>query len=242
MKLNQCIAVEKGVKSKANAQKSELYKLAQKPALFDGFAKKYLPKREGEEVYPPESKLVQFQVPRVLDQVAACVTALLDVEATKDYANCGALADVVVDGVVLVKQAPVTFLLNLEKELNDLHAFVGALPVLDPADEWQKDANSGLFRTQPTQTIRTKKVQKAIVLYPATEQHPAQTQLIVEDELVGFWEQTKVSGAVPEPRRRELLAKVEKLQAAVKVAREQANMADAPDVAVGGAVTAWLFS
>ena len=40
-KLNQIIAIEKGIKSKSHSEISELYKLVQKPALFNGFSKSY---------------------------------------------------------------------------------------------------------------------------------------------------------------------------------------------------------
>jgi hypothetical protein len=39
------------------------------------------------------------------------------------------------------------------------------------------------------------------VLYDATEHHPAQTQLISEDVIVGWWETVKHSGAIPRPRQ-----------------------------------------
>jgi hypothetical protein len=36
---------------------------------------------------------------------------------------------------------------------------------------------------------------------PATGEHPAQTQLITEDEIVGFSKTIKQSGAIPKPDR-----------------------------------------
>lgn len=242
MKLNQVIAIEKGIKSKANAEKSELYKAAQKPSLFNGFSKKYKPRDESGETHPPESMRVQYKAHEVLETVGKCLTSLFDVEATKDYANCHALADVVVDGHVIVEKAPVTFLLNLEKELTDLYTFISTLPILDPAEEWKLDDNSRMYKAEPSQTSKTKKVQKAIVLYPHSEQHPAQTQLITDDETVGHWEQQKMSGAIPEPKRRELLTKVEKLQSAAKSAREQANMVEAEQKRVGEKIVGWLLA
>jgi hypothetical protein len=48
----------------------------------------------------------------------------------------------------------------------------------DEGESWTKVTNSGLWVTEPIQTHRTKKVQKPIVLYPPTTEHPVQTQLI----------------------------------------------------------------
>lgn len=241
MRLNQVIAVEKGVKNRSNSEISELYKAIQKPALFDGFTKNYQPVSEDDERLPPQSQRVQYNANDVLRQVSSTMTELFDVTAMKDFANCGAKADVVVDGVTLLKDAPATYLLFLEKQLTDIHTFIDKLPTLDPAEEWSMDPNSGNFRSKTTATTRTKKVQKPLVLYPATDKHPAQTQLVTEDITAGTWEQVKSSGAIPEPRRKELLARVVKLQKAVKMAREEANEADVPAISVGDKIFGWLF-
>lgn len=242
MKLNQVIAIEQSVKSKGNARKSEHYKLVQKPTLFEGFSKTYQSKFEGGEKFPDEKKKVQFTAKQlVFRDVAQTLSGLFDVEATKDYANCSARADIVVDGQALVKDAPVTFLLYLAKELTDLDTFVAALPVLPEDQDWKLDEGSGLHRTEPTETIRTKKVQKPIVLYPATPEHPAQTQLIVEDEVVGTWSEVKTSGAISSADKQRLLDRVRKLSDAVKVAREKANMIEAEEQNAGAVLTGWLL-
>lgn len=239
-KLSQVIAVEKNVKNRVNTQVTELYKSVQHPALFEGFNKEYKPLEEGGEVFPTENKKVQLKSKEVLTQANKALVELLDVTATKDYANCAASADVVVDGTTLVKSAPVTYLLFLEKQLTDLHTLVNTLPTLDPAEDWVLDVNTAVFKTSPTTTTKTKKVQQAIVLYPATPEHPAQTQLITEDKTVGNWKLVKFSGALPVPEKTVLLTKLEKLQKAVKYAREEANSSSAPEVSVGEALLNWL--
>lgn len=241
-KLNQVIAIEKGVKSRANATASELYKLVQKPALFNGLTKQYKSKDENGETYPDERQRVQETVADALRRFKQAKAELLDVTAQKDYANQTATANVVVDGQVILENAPVPYLLFLEKELTDLRTFISALPVLDEAENWTADANSGLFRTDVTVRNSTKKVQKPLVLYPATDKHPAQTQLITEDVTVGVWEQTKFSGAIPKPEKEGLLEKVEKVLAAVKYAREAANQAEAPRVKAGENILGFILS
>lgn len=240
-KLNQVIAIEQGIKAKGNAQKSELYKVAQKPALFNGFIKKYQPKAEGGERFPDEKQKVQFTAADLVSGVGAVLKALFNVEAAKDYANCLATSDIIVDGKVLVEKAPTTFLLYLSKELTDLDTFVSALPTLSEDEEWREDAQVRLYKTEATETIKTKKVQKPIVLYPATTEHPAQTQLITEDEVVGTWQQIKLSGAFTNEAKRALLVRINKLADAVKTSREQANMIEAVDQDAGTILTSWLF-
>lgn len=232
-KLSQVLAVEAGIKSRWTSVVSDAYKRIQKPALFVGLAKTYTPDDEKGDVLPPEHQRVQATVHDVLLEVRRRGTELFDVTAAKDWANCSARADVVVDGEVLINAAPPTYLLFLEKKLTDLRTFVEKLPVLDPAEEWWFDANASLFKSKPTRTARTAKEQRGIVLYDATPEHPAQTQLITKDVKVGMWETTRMSGAVPAARKQEILDRVEVLLKAVKEAREEANMAAAPDVDLG---------
>lgn len=242
-KLNQIIAVEKGIKSKSTSEVAELYKAIQKPELFNGFDKTYSSKDDADEVLPPERKRVQFNAAEVMRSIERSMTDLIDVTARKDWTNCIAKGDVIVDGVVIFRQAPVSFLLFMEKQLTDLRTFVSKMPLLDEGESWNKDVNSGLYKTSVTQTHRTKKVAKAIVLYPATPEHPAQTQMVTEDIIAGFWNLVKQSGAMPKTENQEIAEKVEKLLRAVKEAREAANIEDEATTVpnVGQAVFTYLM-
>jgi hypothetical protein len=240
-KLNQIIAVEKGVKSKSFQDLTEAHHAAQKPALLSGISRVYQPKDEEGEQLPPESTRVQVKVEEVLRNMAATITRLFDVTATKDRANCQATADVTVDGQPLLRDVPVTYLLFLEKQLTDLHTFVRKLPVLDAAETWTFDASADCYRTEAVRTIRTRKVPRNHVKAEATEHHPAQVEVFYEDVPVGYWSTTKFSGALPARRVNELTDRVEKLQAAVKFAREEANSAEVTEERVGDAVFGYLF-
>jgi len=242
MKLNQVIAVEKGIKAKAHSEITELHKLCQKPELFNGFAKTYQKLDDGGEDLPPENKRVQFRVQDALSKVSVLMGELIDVTLSKDTANQRATGDIIVDGKALTEKIPVTALLFLEKELLDLRTFIDKLPVLDEADEWGVDPASGLFKTPPVQTHRTKKAQKALVLYPATQEHPAQTQLITEDILAGYWQTIKHSAAIEGPRRVAMLERAEKLIRAVKFAREAANEQDANSFNIGASIVNYVLN
>lgn len=222
--LNQVIAIEKGEKARIFSAISDLNKVVQKADQFSGLVRTYSPLDDDGERLPPESKRVSQTVPDILRQVAGLMTPLFDVTAAKDYTNTVAFAAVEVDGVVLVEKAPVTYLLFLEKQLTDLRTLFGNLPVLDDSESWSLDENSLLYRAAETKTHRSKKVSKPIVLYPATEHHPAQTQLITEDQVAGYWTMVKQSGAIPKAARQKLVDRVNVLLVAVKRAREAANM------------------
>lgn len=242
MKLNQIIAVEKEAKTRTYAEVTDLHKKSQVESLFNGFSKTYQKKDDAGEDYPPEKQLVQLSAQDLLERLAAICKPLYGLEASKEASNAVAKADVVVNGVTLIADAPVTLLLFLEKQINDIRTFVEAIPVLDPAEEWTWDPQSSLWKSAMRQTHRTKKVQKAIVLYPATTEHPAQTQLITEDEVVGYWNNTKSSGALPQSNKTILLHRIDDLSKAIKSAREEANSSEViPMPNVGVEIFRYLF-
>ena len=244
-KLAQVVAIEKGTKDSTNKETAPLFHDAKKPALFAGVSKTYETINEDGERLPDDSTRVQLTVPQVLAAFAKPTTKLIDVLLTKENANTEAFADVKVNGEVLIEQAPVSFLLQFERMLTqEVRGLIVSLPTLDPAYEWTpSDASeAGVYETEVTKRGRTKKVQKPIVLYPATDKHAAQTQLITEDELVGYWSEKKFSGAISAARKQELLDRVDTLIAAVKFAREEANSRDVEMKAAGAQIFAHLFA
>ncbi len=240
-KLNQIVAVEQSVKSKTTREITDHHHRVQKAALLSGISRSYQPKDDDGEQLPPESTKVQVHTDDVLSDVAKTLSRLFDVTATKDYGNVKASADVVVDGVVLVAKAPVPYLLFLEKQLTDVSTFVRKLPVLDPSENWTVDTATDAFKTDTTKTVRTKKVPRNHVKAPATDKHPAQVELYYEDVAVGYWSTVKFSGALPAAKVRELTERVDKLQAAVKFAREEANSTEVTDQRIGDPVFGYLF-
>jgi hypothetical protein len=240
-KLNQIIAFEKGTKSRTLAELTQAYHDLQKAPLLSGIARTYKPKDDEGEVLPPESTKVQVRADEVVSRTVEALTKLFDVTASKDWANLHAKADVSVDGTVLVRDVPVTYLLFLEKQLTDFHTFVKKLPVLDPSETWVRDGSTDTWATEPVSTLKTKKVPRNHVKAEATEKHPAQVEVYYEDVVVGTWRTVKFSGALPAARQNELLERVEKLQEAVKFAREEANAAEAKDVKTGEKVFRWIL-
>lgn len=222
-KLNAVVALEKGIKAQAYSIISELHKLAQKPDLFSGFVKTYQKRDEEGEDLPSEQKKIQYTVSGILRDVRAALDDMMAITARKEWSNCVATAPIIVDGTTLIDAVPVTYLLFLEKQLTDMRTFVEKLPTLDGNEDWRDDPTTGLYRTDASQTHRTKKVQKAIVLYDATKEHPAQTQLVSEDIVAGYWNTVKHSAAMPGPQKVAMAERVEKLLRAVKEAREMAN-------------------
>lgn len=194
-----------------------------KTQLLSGISRTYRPKDEEGDQLPPESTKLQINAEDALKAAVDAFARLFKVTLEKDGTNLHALADIVVDGVVLLNNVPVPFLLFLEKQLNDIHTVITKLPTLDPAENWHYDENAGAWATDPTETTRTKKIPRNHVKAQATDKHPAQVELYHEDVIVGYWKTIKFSGAVPAKRVSELLERMNKVRQAVKFAREQAN-------------------
>ena len=241
-KLNQVIAVEKGVKTDTTNKLTKIYHSLQKLPPLQGISRSYRPKDEDGDRLPSESTLVQVRVEEVFRDISDTLTRLFDLTAVKDYTNTTAFADVMVEGETLLEHVPVTYLMFLEKQLTDLKTVLSHVPTLDPAENWHLDSNVGVYSTDPVETTRTKKVPRNHVKSPATDKHPAQVEMYYEDVVVGYWQTVKFSGAVPKQRVNQLLERVSKLQQAVKFAREQANGVEVTDVSVGRAVFDYLFA
>lgn len=241
-KLNQIVAVEQGVKAKARDAVTSFYHTAQKTALFSGINRTYAPKDDDGDRLPAESTKVQVTVPQLLKDAETALSRLFDVTATKEYANASATADVVVDDRTIVFDAPVPYLLFLEKQLVDIRTFVSKLPTLDQASEWVYDDNNDVYKTTPVQTVRTKKVPRNWVKAEATDKHPAQVEIFHEDVIVGTWTKVDTSGAIPVTRKNELLERVDRLAQAVKFAREAANEFEVTDETPAADIFRYLFS
>jgi hypothetical protein len=173
-KLHHILAIETGTKTKVTEKITAVYKAFQKPDLFNGHVKTFTPKdsnveSQTYEALPDERKEVQQNVRNALALVREQQTELFDLCLQRDATNMLAKADVVVDGVTVLKDAPVTYLLWLGHQLDDLHTEVKKIPTLDPAEKWTFDKDQNLFSTKPSDQVRTKKLEVPLVLFVGAE-------------------------------------------------------------------------
>jgi len=227
-KLNQINALVTGRKSEVEKAVTETYKILQKPELFVGREGIYRPDDEvnGEKL-PREHQKVQHTVSNLLVQARNKWTELWDLTATQDAANQQARANVEVDGQVVLRDVPVTTLLFLEKQVNDVESMISKVPTPDAAEDWTYDGNVGLLRSKAVESARTRKEPTSFVKYEATKEHPAQVEFFHKDVKVGTWSKTAFSGAMKTDEKNAILARVKQLRDAIKLAREHANMLDA---------------
>lgn len=242
-RLHQVLAVERDVKQTTNRRLTDGYQILQKTPLLSGIAKRYDPRDEDGEMFPPDLQQVQVRAVDILRQSQTEFERLWDMIATKDFANMTATADVELeDGTIILAGAPTTYLLWLEKQLNDLHTIFSKLPTLDATEQWTWSAQQNCWVTDEQETHRSKKVPRVLVKAPATEQHQADTEVWHEDVVVGYWKTVKYSGALRETDKRALLDRVIELREAVKVARSKANEAEIEQRQVAGTILDHLFA
>lgn len=239
--LSHTIATEKDDKDKVAQTRAKAENQFGKNNLFSGLSRVYKPLDDAGQQLPPESTSIQLTVEEVLKEVKKHLSTLFDTTATKDWANCKAKADLVVDGQTLLKEVPATYLLFLEKQLNELHALVKKAPTLDTSEVWHKDTAQNCYATDLVGTVRTKKVPQALVGHPPTKEHPAQIQWINVDVQEGTWETRKFSSAVPAKHVTEILERIEKVQRAVKHAREDANRIAIESIQAGETVLSFIL-
>lgn len=228
-KLNQVLAAEKTVRTEAQRRITGAYHTLQKAALFSGLQRTYQPLDDEGTKLPSENQRVQLSATVVLSDATAAMEQLLDIVAAKDWTNLDARADVVLNGNVILAAVPVPYLLFLEKQLQDYRTVVSALPTLDTTEEWTLDGETGVFKSAQVKTLRTEKKPQNHVKAPATDKHPAQVEVFMQDLPVGEWTTQKLSAQLSANVRRSIVERTDELIVAVKHAREIANMTEVTD-------------
>ncbi|HIJ70636.1 MAG TPA: hypothetical protein HPP87_04645 [Planctomycetes bacterium] len=159
-----------------------------------------------------------------------------------DSSSTSAKADVIVAGDTILSDVPVSVLLFLEKQLIDLRTLANNLPTLPTDKIWKLDVAKNCYVTEPEQTVKTQKKIEPIVKYHATKEHPAQTDLISVDKTIGHWVTIHLSGALPEKERDTIIERIEKLQDAIKIAREQSNSAEVLKAEIAENILGYIFT
>lgn len=240
-RLNQILAIEQSSKKRLEDSFTKVYQDVQKTDLSVGFTRVYTPKHENGEVFPTETKRVVVKAEDAIATARKALTELFDMAAVKDNTNSYARAPIVVDGVTLVANVPAVHLLFLEKRMGSIIDFIKKLPTLSLDESWSLDAASDLFVSAPVDTIKTAKIEDHQVIVPATDKFPAQVAKLTKDVVQGSWRTVKFSGGMPAAEIQGLLAKAEKLQRAIKAARQEANEQEIQPLATGDAVMNYIF-
>ena len=236
-KLHALLAVEpdkKGTAEKILAETINTFN--KKQDHFAGQLRQYAPVNDGDtELFDDEKKAMVTTVKDKLTYTEKALTELVDLLYQKEETNTKARSDLVLpDGTVLASSVPATVLLNMENRFKAIRLMYQEIPTLAPDEEWTLDPTlNNTYKSKSKITYKTKKVTTPLVLYPATDKHPAQVKEVVEDVRQGTWTTTKWSGTISPLDKSELLNRVDTLIQAIKTARVAANDQEASTCKIG---------
>lgn len=242
LKLHQVLAIESNIRTQTQKDITAAHHGLQHAGGLIGLNKTYEPKDDEGDQLPEEKKILEVRTPDIIRKTTDILAQLYDTTAMRDFANCQATADIILeDGTVLLKDAPATYLLWLERRLDDVHTFVAKLPILPADTEWEYDEKQDAFKSPAIKTSRSLKIPYPLVLHPGSDKHPAQVVEKNREEVVGHWTTIKYSGAMKAKDVAQMKERVEQLQRATKIAREKANTVDAPKQDVGRKLLSFVF-
>jgi hypothetical protein len=159
-----------------------------------------------------------------------------DLRLQKESANQAAKADVVIDGKVYFKDVPVTFLLNMETELQELRGVYNSAPTLAPGTSWILDEQKGrgIYKSQhQEEKQKTEKTVQFKVLVQATKEFPAQVKEWAEDRPIGKFLTETWSGMISQADKALMIGRLDKLIRAFKKARQRANGQETESMEIG---------
>lgn len=240
-KLHELLAVEKDAKDVfAKIIEETLKTFNQRSSHFVESRKVYSPFKDEDKDRPDEEFTPMVTtVKEKLDYAQGAIVRFIDIELQKEHGNQAASADIIVelpDGTTetLLEKAPVTFLVQMESALERVRKVYSEIPTTDPSKVWSVDeSREGVWKSNPIERVRTKKVPTVITKAEATDKFQAQCEVIMTDEAVGTWTQTYASGGLSPKQKSQLLARIDALIVGVKIARAKANTQETESFKVG---------
>ena len=149
-----------------------------------------------------------------------------DLQANKNATNCVAFADIEFRGAVLIPKVAAVTIIALEERLRYVKNLFLAVPTLDASEEWEKDEDSGscIYRAKnPRKATKTETNLVPVILYPATDKHPAQVKESSKVLVVGEFTTLLRSGAVTAQQKADGINLVNELLVEVRKAKTRAN-------------------
>jgi hypothetical protein len=240
-KLHELLAVEKTRIAQASKLLLDATTKFKNGNYFTGFVKKLemindSPENEKLSAAAREEKAMPTTVCDTLQYVMDAWAKAEDVTYQKNNTNRNAVADIIFRENTIASDVSVDELLGLETRLETLRTTFDMIPTLDASRCWVLDANKGanIYRGESVEiTTKTEKIMTPVILYDATDKHPAQIEKVTIDKVVGNFAKTNWSGAATTVGKAEALSVIDDLIAAVKQARMRANCTEVVDAKIG---------
>jgi hypothetical protein len=234
--LHALLAVENDRKTRGNKILEEaVTTFTKKQDHFDGVRKSYVAREEGGIEPPMETKEIVTTVAAKVNYAKDAIIRGIDAQVSKEETNNGgeAKAMLSVDGTE-IGELSATSLLALESWAIKVRSMYDAIPTLDPARVWNVDTNNNnTFITNEEIKQRTGKRNHPIVMYEATEKHPAQVQMGTEDIVLGEVKTIYSSGKITPADKSKLLNRIDMIIDRIKKAKSKANQAEVVKRPVG---------
>lgn len=249
-KLHEILAVEKTKTAASNKLLIETMNKFQKFDFFQGFHKTLKmivdsPQNQAIETSAAETRELPTTVLETLEYALDFWANAEDVVYQKNLSNMYATADLVFKGEVIATSVPVDELLGLESRLTALRKVFEQIPTLSASVSWKRDTSNskkGAWVAENKEvTTKTEKTTVPVVLYEATDKHPAQVKEVSADKTVGTFTLIKRCGAATSAQKAEVLTTVDELLAEVKQARMRANSVEASKEQIGRKLTSILL-
>lgn len=247
--LHELLATEKNFNSQVNKLQLETLQKFDKEHFFKGYIKtlkmlKDSPNNAELELAGSEKKELVTTVKQTLGYLLSFWIKSEDLQATKNVTNQNAVADVEINGQVLLTNLPVDELMGLEARLVELRKVLEKMPTLDASRSWTPSlVSDGAWEaTTVDVTVKTEKVVTPVVLYEATKEHPAQVKEVSKDEVVGTFNMKYFSGAATSLEKAQCLERLDVLLVEIKRARMRANTVALQNATVGKSVVDFIMS
>ena len=243
-KMHELLSVESSVVSNYNRDFEETLKVFGRADLFTRTVtkKEYFDESDASKLNTTETKEITTTVSERLKWFRKPVSKFFDFVLQKDLTNQKSTADIEVDGKVLASGIPATTLLMLETKLQDMRKVLNEVPTLPAGFIWETDAGQGLYRSkEPKITFSSKNTPKAVVLYEATKEHPAQVKEVNEAVPVAKVTVETYSGMLTSGQKADMLGRLDTLLQAVKKARQRANLVDVQKADIGETLVNYIY-
>lgn len=241
-KLHELLAVEKEKNNALNKLVADTHTKFKKFEYFQGHVKtlKMIEDSAQNNVIEQsayEDRQLPTTVHETLDYVFQFWKQAEDITFQKNKTNQHAVADIVFRDEVIAKDVPVDELMGLEVRLDTVRKVFDAMPTLPAGVKWEPDNASGRpgswVAANKETTTKTEKTMVPVVLYEATDKHPAQVKESTVDKTIGSYTLLKRCGAATSAQKAECIALVDDLICCVKQARMRANSVQASTDKIG---------
>jgi len=242
-KLHEILAIEGTKEGLFKSTIPEMVNLFSKKANhFVGFERTLslngedTPEKTDRERAEAEHQSISTTIASELNYLKGIVGDYFDIMFQRDDANQNAVADIVVDGVMIVVDVPSTTLLALENKLKQLRPIYEQIPTLQPGISWVLDPAMGdhVYRDMnPEVRTKTQKGFQFKIMVPATDKFPAQVEKWESVDDIGHFTKIRWSSMISVADKSKLLSNFDKISMAVKQARQRANEVEVANRKIG---------